>query len=73
MHEPNKYGCVKRLERGATEPVLLANNAPKKTDDARAELKHSFEFSMLANPRHEHFRAEITNAVAPISMAILRD
>ena len=30
MHEPNKDGCVKRLERGATEPFLLANDAPKK-------------------------------------------
>ena len=73
MHEPNKNGCVKRLERGATQPVLLANNAPEKTDEARSELKHSFGFSMLAKPRHERFREEITNAVAPISMAIFRE
>ena len=73
MHEPNKNGSIKRLERGATQPVLLANKAPEKKDEERSALKHSFEFSVLGNPRHERFCEEITNAVAPISMATLRD
>ena len=54
-NEQNKYDASQDWNRGYR--TRLASKQRKKTDDA-AELKHSFEFSMLANPRHERFRGD---------------